>query len=387
MSGKHSNDYDEYRIRRPYEGMEVTSRTRTSKKASNTNKRNSKNNKSSNKKKNKGLKIFGIVLLVIFLLVVGVVAAGFGFINDKVGKMKTVDINEENLEVSKNDNLTGYRNIALFGIDSRADDYGLGNRSDCIIIASINNKTKEVNLISVYRDTYVEIPGHGLDKITHAYSYGGAELAIKTLNTNLDLNITEFVTVNFDSVSDAVDQLGGIKMNITAEETKYINGYIDEVSKVTGKKSNHITSAGTYTLDGVQAVSYCRIRYTAGGDYKRTERMRDVIEAMAQKLKTKGLGELNSFADKMLPEVYTNITMGDILSLAPSAASFKIGKSMGWPYETKGITLDRWYGVPVTLESNVLKLHKEIFKDENYELPDKIKTISNQIITKTGYSK
>ncbi len=379
MAGKHSNDYDEYKMRTTknseYGNSFIDTNTETKKVAS------------SKKKKNKVLKVLGIILLIILLLIIGVVVAGYSFLSNKVGKMKAVNIDEGKLEVSENENLTGYRNIALFGIDSRANDYGLGNRSDCIIIASINNKTKEVNLVSVYRDTYVQIEGYGLDKITHAYSYGGAELAIKTLNTNLDLNITEFVTVNFDSVSDAVDQLGGIKMNITSEEIQYINGYIDETSKVTGKKSSHITTPGTQTLDGVQAVAYCRIRYTAGGDYKRTERMRDVIEAMVKKLKTKSLGELNSFADKMLQEVYTNITMGDILSLLPSAASFKVGESMGWPYKTKGITLDRWYGVPVTLESNVNKLHKEVFEDEDYKLPSNIKKISNKIVTKTGYSK
>lgn len=381
MTGKHSNDYDEYKVRAPktneYGNSSRTTSTGTKKTTSSKKKR---------RKKNKALRVIGIILLIILLLIIGVVAAGYGFLSDKFGKMKTVNIDEGKLEVSENQNLTGYRNIALFGIDSRADDYGVGNRSDCIIIASINNETKEVKLISVYRDTYVQIEGHGLDKITHAYSYGGAELAIKTLNMNLDLNITEFVTVNFDSVSDAVDELGGIQMNITAEETQYINGYIDEVSKVTGKKSSHITTAGTQTLDGVQAVAYCRIRYTAGGDYKRTERMRDVIEAMVQKLKTKNLGELNSFADKMLQEVYTNITMGDILSLLPSLASFKIDESMGWPYNVKGYESDRWYGVPVTLESNVIKLHEEVFKDENYKLPSRIQTISNKIITKTGYS-
>lgn len=372
MAGKHSKDYDEYRIRTPYD----TGRT------SNKNKTKTKKKKG----KNKGLKTFGIVLLIIFLLILGILAAGYSFVNGKLGKMQAVELDEKNLEVSENENLSEYRNIALFGIDSRSDDYGLGNRSDCIIIASLNNKTKEVKLISVYRDTYVQIPGYGLDKITHAYSYGGAELAIKTLNTNLDLNITEFVTVNFDSVADAVDNLGGIQINITSEEIQYINDYIEATSQITGKSSSYITTAGKHTLDGVQAVAYCRIRYTAGGDYKRTERMRDVIEAMVQKLKTKSLTELNNFVDIMLPKVYTNITMGDIISLVPSATSFKIGTSMGWPYETKGITLDRWYGVPVTLESNVIKLHTEIFNDENYVVPAKIQTISNKIINTTGYT-
>lgn len=335
-------------------------------------------------------KIMKIILGILITFLIIIVAAGgtaIWYVNDKIGKMNKVDIDEEQISISENENLTGYRNIAIFGVDSRQDDYGKGNRSDCIIIASINNKTHDVKLISVYRDTYVQIEGHGLDKITHAYSYGEAPLAIKTLNENLDLNIKEFVTVNFDSVSDAVDALGGIKMQITSAEVKYINGYIDETSKVTGKTSKHITSAGTYTLDGVQAVAYSRIRYTAGGDYKRTERMRDVISAMIAKLKTKSVTQINKIADQILPKVYTNLSTTDLLSMVPSIASFNISESIGWPYETKGITLDRWYGVPVTLASNVEQLHKEVFDDENYELPSKIKTISNKIVNKTGYSK
>ena len=161
------------------------------------------------KTKNTGLKIFGKIVLVLVIILAILLATIFWFVNNKLGKMQKVDINEEELGISDqvDKNLSGYRNIALFGVDSRSDDYGVGNRSDCIIIASINNKTKEIKLISVYRDTYVKIEGHGLDKITHAYSYGEAPLAIKTLNTNLDLNIKEFVTVNFDSVAEAVDKL------------------------------------------------------------------------------------------------------------------------------------------------------------------------------------
>ena len=115
--------------------------------------------------------------------------------------------------------------------------------------------------------------------------------------------------------------------------------------------------------------------------------MRDVIEAMMNKLKSKSIGEMNSFVDFILPKVYTNITSGDIFALMPSAASFKISKSIGWPYETKGITLDRWYGVPVTLESNVIKLHQEAFDDASYTITDEIKNISDSIVSKTGYKK
>ena len=336
----------------------------------------------------RGLKILGrivLILVIIFVVLVGIIAA---FITSKLGKMQQVKLNEEDLGISQQaeENLSEYRNIALFGVDSRDSDLGKGNRSDCIIIASLNNKTKEVKLISVYRDTYVNIEGHGLDKITHAYSYGEAPLAIKTLNENFDLNITEFATVNFDSVAEAVNALGGVTIDVTSDELNYINQYINETSKVTGIESKNVTKAGKQTLDGVQAVAYSRISYTAGGDYKRTERMRTVIEAMIDKFKTKSISEMNQIIDQILPEVYTNITAGDIFSLLPSVAGMKVTESIGWPYETKGITLDRWYGVPVTLESNVKRLHQEAFGEPDYMPSDKVKQVSNQIIQKTGYT-
>ena len=352
-------------------------------------KKENKNGKDKKTKK-KGVKLFGKIVLVLFIVLAILLGTIFWFVHNKLSKMQQVDLNEEELGVSAQaeESLSGYRNIAIFGVDSRSNNLEQGNRSDCIIIASINNTTKEVRLISVYRDTYVQIEGHGLDKITHAYSYGSAPLAIKTLNRNLDLNIKEFVTVNFDSVAEAVDKLGGVTINIESqEELQYLNSYIDETARVTGKSNERVTSTGKQTLNGVQAVAYSRIRYTAGGDYKRTERMRTVIEAMLNKFKTKSVSEMNSFIDFILPKVYTNITAGDIFALMPSAASLKISESIGWPYETKGITLDRWYGVPITLESNVTQLHQQVFGQTDYVVTDEIKTISNSIVTKTGYSK
>lgn len=325
------------------------------------------------KKKRRGLKIFGITVLVLVIILAILVGSIFWYINSKLSKMQTIDLNEEDLNVSSQveENLSEYRNIAIFGIDSREDSYSKGNRSDCIIIASINNNTKEVKLLSVYRDTYVQIEGYGLDKITHAYSYGEAPLAIKTLNSNLDLNIKEFITVNFDAVKDIIDSIGGVEMTITSEEVSHISG---------------ITKAGTYNLTGEQALAYARIRYASGGDYKRTERMRDVLTAVANKVKTMNVSQLNNLVDELLPKVYTNITAADIFSLFPSIASFNITESIGWPYETKGITLDRWYGVPVTLESNVKQLHQELFNETEYEPSETVKTISNSIVQRTGYS-
>lgn len=316
-----------------------------------------------------------LVWLIVIVVIAGILAGVAAFyVGDKLGKIEVEEVDEGEVgiaEETKKD-LAEYRNIAIFGIDSRADNYNKGNRSDCIIIASINNKTKDVKLVSVYRDTYVQIEGHGLDKITHAYSYGEAPLAIKTLNTNLDLNIKEFVTVNFDAVKEIIDDIGGISMNITAEEVPHISG---------------ITKAGTYNLTGEQALAYARIRYATGGDYKRTERMRDVLTAVVNKVKTFNISQLNTLVDQVLPRVYTNITANDIFGLLPSAPNFKITESLGWPYDTKGKTMDRWYGIPITLESNVTRLHQEVFEQKDYSPSDTIKQISNDIIAKTGYTK
>lgn len=343
------------------------------------------------KKKNKGLKIFLRVLIVIIVIILGIAIAGYSFVHSKLSKMKTEYIDKTAIGISEEakDSLKGYRNIALLGIDSRADDYGTGNRSDCIIIASINEKTKEVKLLSVYRDTYVYVTENGnkkLDKITHAYSYGGAQNTLKSLNEALDLNITEYVTVNFDAVIAAVNALNGVEIDITSEELKYINDYIDATSQSSGIKSSHLSKAGRQTVDGVQAVAYSRIRYTAGGDYKRTERMRTVVTAMAKKAKTLSIGQLNKLADEILPRVSKNIENNDIIALMPSALSFDIIESLGWPYNVKGITTTAWYGVPVTLESNVIRLHKELFGQEDYKVSETVKEMNDAIIKKTGYT-
>ncbi len=375
MAGKHAYYYDD----------ELP-------KAMQRNNKKDTGNKKRKKKKNKkpmGLKVFGIIILVLIIILIAIVGSAYWYVSDKLGKMQQVEINEEDLGIANevSESLSKYRNIAIFGVDSRSNNLEKGNRSDCIIIASINNETKDVKLISVYRDTYVQIDGHGLDKITHAYSYGSAQLAINTLNTNFDLNIKEFVTVNFNSVAEAVEELGGITINIESQqEMKTMNEeYIDEIAKQTGLSNKKVTKTGPQTLNGVQAVAYSRVRYTAGGDYKRAERMRTVIEAMLAKLKTKSIGQINTFMDNILPKVYTNISAGDVLQLLPSLANFNISDSIGWPYKTKGITLDRWYGVPVTLQSNVTQLHQEAFEEEDYIPSETVKTISNRIITKTGY--
>lgn len=324
-----------------------------------------------NKRKHKALKIIGIILLIVLIIVSLTAGICYWYVNEKLSKIQTVDVDKNEIEITEGveEELTEYRNIALLGIDSRQDSYSKGNRSDCIIIASINNKTKEIRLLSVYRDSYLEITNRDLDKITHAYSYGGPTLTLSTLNTNLDLDITEFVTVNFDAVKEIVNDLGGIKMTVTDSEATQISG---------------INSAGTYTLNGEQALDYARIR-KIDSDYKRTERMRNVIVASLEQVKAKNITELNSIVDKVLPRIYTNIDSKEIISLIPSIASYKITESTGWPTKAEGKIINKvWYGVPVTLESSVKELHAELFDDTEYEPSDKVKEISNKIIKKTG---
>lgn len=342
----------------------------------------------------KALKVIGIIILILVVIAAGVGVGGYIYLRSSLGKMQQVEINKDDIEVNEGieENLEGYRTIALFGVDSRESELEKGTRSDCIILAVIDQKTKAVKLVSIYRDTFLKIPGRSLDKVTHAYAYGGPQLAMSTLNTNLDLNITEFATVNFDSLVDIVDAVGGIKMQVESAEVKYINDYIDANNKILKRSSSHITKAGTYTLDGIQALAYSRIRYTAGGDYKRTERMRDVLMAIVEKAKKMSVGQLNNLANKILPEIYTNISPDEIIGLLPQVATFSFKDSIGWPYNTKGSQSipgrgKTWYGIPVTLESNVKQLHKEVFDKEEYTVSNTVKEISASIVKSSGYSK
>ena len=321
-----------------------------------------------NKNKKRGIKkailIFFITLLTILIVICGV---GIGFYMNKMGKIDFVDI--ENIEISSgiSDQLSDYRNIVLFGVDNTSGGYT--GRSDNIIIISLNEKTNEVRMTSIYRDTYVKVDGHGYTKINHAYAYGGPELAMNTINKNLDLNIKEFVTINFKVVEDVVDAVGGVTIKLSAAEATQISG---------------VSGAGTYTLNGAQALEYGRIR-KIDSDFQRTERMRTVISAVFSKVKNMSLTKLNKLVDKILPKVRTNIKTAEITEIMTKLPSIKIGDSTGWPYKTTGKTIDGlYYGVPTTLETSVKELHKELFEQEDYEVTETVKNISTTIINKTG---
>lgn len=344
------------------------------------------------KKRNTAVKVIGIILLIIAIIILGIYVAINTYINSKLDKLKfeTITDNIEELGINKENEtneMATYRNIALLGLDSKYDSYDTAYRTDCIMIASINEKTSEVQLYSIYRDTYVQMGLDGvtlMDKINHAY-YNGVENTLKTINTNLDLNITEYVIVDFNAVVDLVDSVNGIDIEIDSEELKYINSYIKDVSKVTGYTAKQITKTGMQHLNGVQAVAYCRIRYTEGYDYKRTERMREVLEKVMDKIKRCSITEINSILDTMLPEIRTNISAKEIKSLIPQALKFNISSSFGWPYRTKGVWMrGDFFGPAATLESNVKQLHQEVYGQADYEVPQNIKEISDKIVKETG---
>ncbi len=337
-------------------------------------------------KENSGFRIFLkiiLVLLIILLIFFGTVT---WYAYSKLNKINYVKL--ENIEINEGvaEKLKGYRNIAIFGVDARANTYS-NTRSDCIIIASINQDNNKIQLTSIYRDTYVYIDGHGYDKITHAYAYGGPELAINTINKNLDLNISEFVAVNFDAVMDIIDSIGGVSIEVDSDEMGYINKYIGDINNEMKKNAAKLSTAGTHNLSGVQALAYSRIRYTAGGDFKRAERMREVLNATFSKAKTLSIGKLNSMADILLPKVYTNISSSEIIGLLPSIYQYSMDTGEGWPYDKKDYNTGIYYAAPVTLESNVKQLHEKLFGNNGYEVSDTVKQYSNEIIKKTGYNK
>lgn len=336
------------------------------------------------------LKIFCIIIISLIVIAVSTIATIFIYMNSKLNKIEYSDLSRADLDINSDidKQLSDYRNIAILGIDARADTFSPGNRSDCIMIVSINKKTHNVKIASVYRDLYLNIDNRGLDKVTHAYSFGGAQLALNTLNKNLDLNISEFVAINFDSVRTAVDCIGGITLTLDADEVRYINSYIDGLNSQFGTSSPNITKAGTYKLDGVQALAYGRIRYTDGGDYKRTERMRTVLLQVIEKAQKQNIVTLNKILDTMLPHVYTNISKKQILDELPKINSYTVVNDFGWPDVdmVDGKKINKvWYGVPVDLEKSVSKLHAELFNQQDYIPSETVKSISNSIKEKNKF--
>ena len=339
-------------------------------------------------KKKKRMMIFGIEIAVILILVLG-----FWVVSklDKIQKPKVeqdqIEVNES-LQESTMETMKGYTTVALFGLDTReAGQLGSGNRSDTIIIASINNDTKEVKLVSVYRDTYLNLTNGKYNKCNSAYSSGGPAQAISMLNTNLDLDIEYYVSVDFAALTKTVDLLGGIDIDVDDAEIEHLNNYIVETSKVTGIQTQPLTSTGLQTLDGVQATSYCRIRYTAGDDFKRTERQREVIMQLVSKAKKMDISKVNDIIDAVFPLIATNYTNDELVAMAPQLLTYDIVDTTGFPFDKANATVKGKGScvVPVNLEENVKQLHEYLFGNADYQPSNEVTEISSKINSETGY--
>ena len=339
--------------------------------------------------------LFGIEIFILLILIGGV------FIYAKLGKMNFTDLDFSkigvNTGVSDNNVMKGYTTIGLIGLDGRDGELKSGARSDTMIIASINNDTKKVKLVSVYRDTYLRVgedsEGNGqYDKANAAYAKGGPEQFLSMLNTNLDLNVTDFVSVDFQAVAEAVELLGGIDVELKEEEVVHLNNYCVETSKVTGMDYTPLEEkAGVHHLNGVQTVSYARIRYTSGNDFRRAARQREVIYKIVEKAKNSDIATLSKILDKVFPKVYTSFTKAEILQMGMSMMSYDIEDQTGFPF-------DHLYGervkdamggldvvLPVTLESNVIKLHEFLYPEDSYTPSDEVKAYSQRIVDKSGF--
>ena len=318
--------------------------------------------------------------VLIGLIVVLIIAVGIGsYVLAKLGMIDRMHIDENELSCVDVD---GYINILLLGVDSRNMENIEGSGADAIMILSIKEETGEVKLMSVYRDTYLKFGDTDTyGKITDSNRGEGPAMVIKSLNQAMDLNISKFVVVNFGAVADLVNAVGGITVDVQEEEISELNKYTAQTANNIGQKEYRLVEkAGEQELEGVQAVSYGRIRKGVGDDFKRTERMRVVLEKVFEKLKTMSIGELNKLLDTMLPHVKTNLSNSDMLGLATRLVDFNIKSGKGWPYEVTGGYIDGVsYVFPDNLTENTIKLHQEMFGQKDYKPSETVQAISDTI--------
>lgn len=334
-----------------------------------------------------GKKIGVITISILLVLVIGGGAAAAAYVTSKVDRMEVKQLDAQKLEINQEvEHKTGYLNVALFGVDSREASLGKGTRSDTIMIASLNQETGEVKISSVYRDTLLQQSDGSYNKANAAYSFGGVEGAVALLNKNLDMNIEHYVTVNFNALIDAIDALGGIELELTEEEVFWTNGYCEETSRVSGHTYTDLAGSGLMTLDGVQATSFCRIRYTKGDDFKRTERQRMVIQKVVEKLQTANLATINKIIDEVFDEVGTNFTLPEILSYAKDFKKYKLGETVGFPYNVSTGTLSGIGStvIPTSFTSDVQQLHQFFFGDDGYTPSETVQNIATGIQKKAS---
>ncbi len=341
--------------------------------------------------------LFALEIIILLLFIGGLYV--YGQIMTRLDKIEQPVLKEEEILINQEaPQMTGYSTYALFGIDHRDKNPELGSEnSDTIIIASVNNDTKDVKLVSVYRDTLLNIGDDTYTKANAAYAYGGPEQAISMLNTSLDLNITDYATIDFNALVTVIDLLGGLDIPLSYAEIEHMNNYCVETSEETGKSYTPIEKPdpapedqeaiyGTYHLNGVQATSYCRIRYTSSLDMGRTERQRMVIQLIVQKAKQAGLGTIFDIMDEVFPMASTSLSKQEILELIPAMIGYSVDDTTGFPMKYKFAEVNGSdIIVPTNLVSNVKRLHRFLYgKDTDYKPSTEVRTYSKRIIEIVG---
>ena len=372
--------------------------TRKKKRSNTESSRKAGKDKRKPKKKKKTVLFIAEILIFLALIIALFVIVKWNKVNKTTLTESQIYVNDE-LKVALGEaegedsggkdewGMKGYKNVALFGVDAG------GTRSDTIIIASINNKTNEVKMCSIYRDTYLNINSMDnaeYNKANAAYAKGGPEQAIRMINMNTDMNVDDFITVDFDALEDIIDDLGGVEINVQPEEIQYINDYqfsivMDLGGPNEGKIKNPrnftaVTETGLQTLNGLQATAYCRIRYTAGSDFRRTERQREVITQIVKKAKSASLSQLNKILDDVLPQITTSFSAAEFAAYASRVGSYTISETRGFPFENvTGKIGKQSMVVPDTLVSNVEELHTFLFGESSYEPTTNVRTISDKV--------
>lgn len=329
-------------------------------------------------KNKKRIPIWGKIVLIIVLIIFTIIGSGICYTYYQLSRVVSIKISKSNKDLGiKPEDLkqVGDKklvegkdiiNIALFGLDRRYKNDP--SRSDSIMIPTIDELHKKIKMSSIMRDTYVDINEHGKTKINHAYAYGGPQLAIRTLNENFNLNIKNFVTVDFFSLESIIDQLGGVSINVKADEVSLINSYMREVANLEKQTFNPVTRIGVQNLDGKQAVAYSRIRYTAGGDYVRTERQRTVLSALLIKVQGAGKFEFPTIVAKLLPYTETSMSSMDIIKLGTVifTSGIKTLDQERFPLDaySNGQTIGGIWYLVTDIKATTKQIHQYIYEDE-----------------------
>jgi LCP family protein required for cell wall assembly len=282
-------------------------------------------------------------------------------------------IDENNFNASIKDtvkdptNVEDYKSILIMGIDAM-EEVNNSYSADSIMIATIDKHNKKLKLTSVMRDSLVAVEGHDDTKLKYAYSYGGPQLLVKTINQNFNMNIKDYVKVNFFDVEKIIDYLGGVQINVQSSEIDILNNYQKNISSLEGKSYIPIKKSGVQTLNGMQAVAYSRIRYVGNYDFQRTERQRAVITEMLKKFSNKNVIEMTAIADKLLPLVETSLSKNEIISLGSYIVLNKLTKPVEFriptdkTYHDYTNPKDGLYYMKWDKEPTIEALHKFIFE-------------------------